>query len=65
MNHKIVGVATAGVGLVAALALSAAPAAADPGPNDPKVQYRTFSCDDGNTYTGGFVGRRTGQFLPR
>jgi hypothetical protein len=63
MNRKIMGVAVAGAGLVAALALSAAPAAADPGPNNPKAQLRTFSCSDQNTYTGAFVGKAPANFL--
>ena len=62
MNHKIMGVTIAGAGLIAALALSAAPAAADPGPHSPQAQPRTFTCDDGNTYTGGFVGNAQADF---
>lgn len=61
MNHKIMGVTIAGAGLVAALALSAAPAAADPGPHSPQAQARTLTCD-GNTYTGGFVGNAQAAF---
>jgi hypothetical protein len=56
MRHKIIGVAIAGAGLVAALALSAAPASADPGTHSPQAQPRTLTCDDGNTYSAGFVG---------
>jgi hypothetical protein len=36
--------------------LTVASANADPGSNNPVVQYRTFSCDNGNTYNAGFVG---------
>ena len=61
MRNKIIGVAVAGAGLVAALALSAAPAAADPGPHSPQAQPRTLTCD-GNTYTGGFVGNNQATF---
>ena len=41
------------------------PAGADPGTsgNNPQVQYRTFSCDDGNTYSAGFVGVAPGNFF--
>lgn len=38
-------------------------ASADPGANNPKVQYRTFSCDNGKTYDGGFVGVAPGNFF--
>lgn len=31
-------------------------ASADPGPGNPKVQQRTFTCDDGRTYDAVFVG---------
>ena len=47
----------------ALLAISAAPASADPGSNNPKVQYRTFQASDGNTYTGAFVGKAPASFL--
>ena len=55
-----------GIGLLALVltALIAVPAAsADPGNNNPQVQYRTFSCDNGQTYTGGFVGFASGDFF--
>jgi len=56
---------TFGAGLIA-LALAAVTmhpvASADPGSNNPRVQYRTFSCDDGNTYTASFVGFASGSF---
>jgi hypothetical protein len=39
------------------------PAKADPGGNNPKVQYRTFSCDDGNRYDAGFVGPSASFFI--
>jgi hypothetical protein len=38
------------------LALAATTASADPGSNNPKVQYRTFYCNDGNSYNAAFVG---------
>src|SRR5512133_3649589 len=41
----------------AAASLVAAPvASADPSSNNPQVQYRTFSCDNGQTYSAAFVG---------
>jgi len=45
------------------LGVAAASADADPGSSNPKAQYRTFSCDDGNTYNGGFVGFASGSFF--
>ncbi len=42
---------------------TAAAASADPGSNNPIVQYRTFSCDNGNTYNAGFVGVAPGNFF--
>lgn len=63
MNHKIMGTAIAGLGLITALAVSAGPAAADPGPNNPNAQYRTFTCDDGNAYNGGYVGPGGARFF--
>jgi len=41
-----------------------ASASADPGGNNPQVQYRTFSCDNGITYYNAvFVGFASGSFL--
>jgi hypothetical protein len=40
-----------------------ASASADPGSNNPQVQYRTFTCDNGNTYSGGFVGFASADFF--
>lgn len=45
------------------LSLAAATAGADPGSNNPNVQYRTFSCDNGNGYSAGFVGPSASFFL--
>jgi hypothetical protein len=45
------------------LAFSVASASADPGSNNANVQYRTFSCDDGNTYSAGFVSPVSGSFF--
>jgi len=44
---------------------AATPAGADPGTSghNPQTQYRTFSCDDGHTYTGGFVGNAAANFF--
>jgi hypothetical protein len=42
--------------------LSVASAGADPGGSNPKAQHRSFSCDDGNTYSAGFVGVAPGNF---
>jgi len=47
----------------ALMAFTAASASADPGSNNPQVQYRTFSCDNGNTYDAGFVGVAPGNFF--
>jgi hypothetical protein len=44
-------------------AFTVASASADPGSNNPQVQYRTFSCDNGNTYSGGFVGFASADFF--
>jgi hypothetical protein len=40
-----------------------ASASADPGANNPIVQYRSFSCDNGATYRAGFVGVAPGNFF--
>jgi hypothetical protein len=45
------------------MAFTAASASADPGSNNPQVQFRTFTCDDGNTYSGGFVGFASADFF--
>jgi hypothetical protein len=44
------------------MAFTVASASADPG-SSPQVQYRTFSCDNGNTYSGGFVGFASADFF--
>jgi hypothetical protein len=49
--------------LALAAAITVPGASADPGSNNPKVQYRTFSCDNGNTYSAGFVGDSGGNFF--
>jgi hypothetical protein len=46
----------------ALMAFTTASASADAGSSS-KVQYRTFSCDNGNTYTGGFVGFAAADFF--
>jgi hypothetical protein len=51
------------VAAAALMALTVAPASADPGSNNPQVQYRTFTCDNGNTYSGGFVGIAPADFF--
>ncbi len=52
------------IALTTALATTLAVASADPGSNNPKTQYRTFSCDNGITYTNAvFVGFASGSFL--
>jgi hypothetical protein len=38
-------------------------AGADPGSKNVNVQYRTFSCDDGNTYSAGFVSPVSSSFF--
>ena len=43
--------------------VTVASASADPGSHNPNVQYRTFTCSDGNTYHGGFVGIAANFFL--
>jgi hypothetical protein len=49
----------------ALMAFTAASATADPGTsgNNPQVQYRTFTCDNGQTYSGGFVGFAAADFF--
>jgi hypothetical protein len=60
MRHLV----TAGLMALSLIGLASSPAAsADPGTGNPQVQYRTFSCDDGNTYTATFVGFASGSFL--
>jgi hypothetical protein len=44
------------------MAFASASASADAG-SSPQAQYRTFTCDDGNTYTGGFVGFASADFF--
>jgi hypothetical protein len=46
-------------------AFTVASASADPGTsgNNPQVQYRTFTCDNGQTYSGGFVGFAAADFF--
>jgi hypothetical protein len=54
------------LGLAGALmAFAVVSATADPGTsgNNPQVQYRTFICDNGQTYTGGFVGFAAADFF--
>jgi hypothetical protein len=59
MNRLVLSLVLAGV----LLGFTAASASADPGSNNPQVQYRTFSCDNGNTYSAGFVGVAPGNFF--
>jgi hypothetical protein len=47
----------------AAFATVTSGAVADPAPNNPQVQYRSFTCDDGRTYDGGFVSGSSGTFF--
>jgi hypothetical protein len=47
----------------ALMAFTVASASADPASNNPQVQYRTFSCDNGETYSGGFVGFAAADFF--
>jgi hypothetical protein len=49
----------------ASMAFTIASASADPGTsgNSPQVQYRTFTCDNGQTYSGGFVGFAAADFF--
>jgi hypothetical protein len=47
----------------ALMAFTVASASADPGSYNPQVQYRTFSCGNGNTYSGGFVGFASADFF--
>jgi hypothetical protein len=52
------------IALTATLATTVAVAPADPGSSNPKAQYRTFSCDNGVTYSNAvFVGFASGSFL--
>ena len=46
-----------------AFAFGVEQARADPGANNPVVQYRTFSCDNGKSYSAGFVGPSANFFL--
>jgi hypothetical protein len=49
----------------ALMAFAVASASADPGTsgNNPQVQYRTFTCDNDQTYSGGFVGFAAADFF--
>jgi hypothetical protein len=47
----------------ALLAFTVSSASADPGSTNPQVQYRTFTCNNGNTYSGGFVGIAPADFF--
>lgn len=49
----------------ALMAFTVASVSADPGTssNNPQVQYRTFACDNGQTYNGGFVGIASANFF--
>jgi hypothetical protein len=49
--------------LVVFFGVMVAAATADPGGNNPQVQYRTFSCDNHVTYSAGFVGMAPGNFF--
>ena len=52
--------------MVVVLALAtgiALPVASAGGGSSPRAQFRTFSCDDGNTYTGGYVSPVSGEFF--
>jgi hypothetical protein len=59
MNRLVLALALVGV----LLGFGAAAVSADPGSNNPKAQYRTFSCDDENTYSAGYVGVAPGNFF--
>jgi hypothetical protein len=59
MKRLVLSLVLAGV----LLGVTAASASADPGSNNPQVQYRTFTCDNGNTYNAGFVGVAPGNFF--
>jgi hypothetical protein len=59
MTRFIVLLVLAGV----LVAFTVASASADPGSNNPQVQYRTFSCDNDKTYSAGFVGVGPGSFF--
>ena len=48
-------------GVLSGMALASA--GADPGPNNPNVQYRTFFCNNGKSYSAGFVGVAANFFL--
>jgi hypothetical protein len=49
----------------ALMAFAVASTSANPGTsgNNPQVQYRTFTCDNGQTYSGGFVGFAAADFF--
>jgi hypothetical protein len=61
MMRRLLGVGLLALALASVTALPVA--SADPGSNNPQVQYRTFACDNGNTYTGGFVSPVSGNFF--
>jgi hypothetical protein len=61
MKRLVLLLAVAGV----SMAFTIASATADPGTsgNNPQVQYRTFTCDNGQAYSGGFVGVAAADFF--
>jgi hypothetical protein len=55
-----------GIGLLALVlttVIAVPVASADPGSNNPKVQYRTIDCDNGFSYDVGFVSPVSGTFF--
>lgn len=60
MMRRLFGVVVVVLALASVIALPVANAGGD---SSPQAQFRTFSCDDGNTYTGGYVSPVSGEFF--
>jgi hypothetical protein len=61
MMRRTLGIVVLALGLASVIALPNV--SADPGSNNPQVKYRSFSCDNGQTYNAGFVGPSASFFL--
>jgi len=61
MIKRLLGIGLLALVLTAVIAVPVA--SADPGSNNPNVQPRTFTCDNGQTYSAGFVSPVSGTFF--
>lgn len=64
MKKRLMGVLGSLVVTLALGGMIALPVArADPGDDNSRVQYRIFTCDNGESYDAGFVGVASGSFF--